>query len=412
LTSKDFVHAKCPKCGSAAKRETDTMDTFFDSSWYFLRYADSKNENELFDKNKVKYWLPVDQYIGGAEHACMHLVYARFFTKALRDMGYLNFDEPFLKLFNQGMLHGPDGHVMSKSRGNVVLPETISEKYSIDTARFFLLSIAGPDKDLEWSDSGIEGSFRFVKSVISYFENVKIGKSSKKAESKLNKTIKEVTEDIENFKYNIAIIKLRKLFETLEEYESRETLESFLKLLHPICPHITEELWEKLGKKEFLTISSWPKADESKIDEGVEFLDEVINGSLLDVKQIMTLAKVENPKKIVLIVADEWKYSFLNELTKLMEKTRNQGEIIKEIMSSDLKKHGQSIVNIVQKILKDSSKMPRIILSQNQELEYLKSNSTMLKKEFDCEILVLKESESKEQKAKNAMPGKPAIVVE
>ena len=123
-TSSTFTDVTCPVCGGPAKRETDTMDTFFDSSWYFLRYTDPKNDKEPFSKEKAKYWMPVDQYIGGAEHACMHLIYARFFTKALRDLGYIDFDEPFKKLFNQGMLHGPDGHVMSKSRGNVVLPET------------------------------------------------------------------------------------------------------------------------------------------------------------------------------------------------------------------------------------------------------------------------------------------------
>jgi leucyl-tRNA synthetase len=151
--NNEFVNTTCPKCGGNAKRETDTMDTFVNSSWYFLRYCDSHNNNELFDKEKVKYWLPLDAYIGGAEHACMHLIYCRFYTKFLRDLGLLEIDEPINLLFNQGMLHGEDGYVMSKSRGNVIDPvETINE-YGADTLRLFLVSVASPDKDFSWSNT-------------------------------------------------------------------------------------------------------------------------------------------------------------------------------------------------------------------------------------------------------------------
>ena len=146
---QEFLVTECPSCGGPAKRETDTMDTFFDSSWYFLRYTDNKNDSAPFDKERADYWMPVDQYIGGAEHACMHLIYSRFYTKFLRDLGIVNVNEPAKKLFNQGMLHGDDGHVMSKSRGNVVLPEEISKIYGIDTARLFLISLASPDKDID-----------------------------------------------------------------------------------------------------------------------------------------------------------------------------------------------------------------------------------------------------------------------
>jgi leucyl-tRNA synthetase len=269
-TSKEFLNVKCPICGGNAKRESDTMDTFFDSSWYYLRYCDSKNGKEPFSAAKVGYWTPIDQYIGGAEHANMHLIYARFFTKALRDLGFLKMDEPFTRLFNQGMLHGEDGFVMSKSRGNVVLPEVVSQRYGIDTARLFLVSVASPDKDVQWSENGIEGSFRFVKRVMKYLEEVKIGKSSSKVESKLNMVIKSVTENISKFNYNIAYLELRALFDRLEPEVGKETLEVFLKLLHPFCPHITEELWERIGNKGLLSLEPWPIADESKIDESFE----------------------------------------------------------------------------------------------------------------------------------------------
>jgi len=300
-TNKDFVETKCPKCNSDAKRETDTMDTFFDSSWYFLRYCDNKNEKEAFNKSKVSYWMPVDQYIGGAEHACMHLIYARFFTKVLRDLGYVSFNEPFTKLFNQGMLHGEDGFVMSKSRGNVVLPEEVSKKYGIDSARLFLVSMASPDKDVQWNEHGIEGSLKFILRLFDYFSNIneKIGKSRDKLESKINKTIKEVTLDIENFRYNLAVIKIRELFDFIcEEKEiSKSDLENFLKILNPFCPHITEELWEKIGNENFLSIENWPSWDEEKINEKFEKEEKAIKDLINDIRNILKILENKGVKK-------------------------------------------------------------------------------------------------------------------
>jgi leucyl-tRNA synthetase len=299
-TNKEFIECKCPKCKSKAKRETDTMDTFFDSSWYYLRYCDNKNSKEAFDKKKADYWMPVDQYIGGAEHACMHLIYARFFTKALRDLGFLNFDEPFTKLFNQGMLHGTDGEKMSKSKGNVILPEEVSKNYGMDTARLFLMSQASPDKDTSWSQTGIDGSLRIVKRIINYFENVRFGKSSEIIESKLNKTIKEYSKDIENFDYNLGIIKLRALFEAFEKEReiAKEDLGKFLKLLSPICPHIAEELWSKLGNKSFISLESWPIADEKKINLKLEQQEQAIEKTLSDIQNIFKIIKEKENKEI------------------------------------------------------------------------------------------------------------------
>jgi leucyl-tRNA synthetase len=412
-TSSSFINAKCPKCKSPAKRETDTMDTFFDSSWYFLRYCDNKNDKSPFEKSKVKYWLPVDQYIGGAEHACMHLIYARFFTKALRDMGYLDFDEPFKKLFNQGMLHGNDGFVMSKSRGNVVLPEEISEKYGIDTARFFLVSIASPDKDMQWSDDGIEGSSRFIKKVMGYFDSVKIGKSGKKVESKLNKAIKNISEHIGNFRYNLAVIEIRSLFESLEEEVSKDTLEKFLKLLHPFCPHITEELWEKLGNKQFISLAKWPEFDVSKIDLKAEAAEELLQNTVSDVKSVLKLINKESPKKITLIISESWKYGFMDIVKKELAATHNTDEILKLVMADqNMKKHGQDISRLVPKLVSDMSKIPDVILDQNTELNSLKSAAELFRKEFSAELNVIKAEDSKEAKAKQAMPSKPAILIE
>lgn len=299
--NKAFIETKCPKCKSKAKRETDTMDTFFDSSWYFLRYCDPKNDKEPFNKNKVKYWSPVDIYIGGAEHATMHLIYARFFIKALRDLKMLKINEPFPRLFNQGMLHGSDGFVMSKSRGNVVNPLDMIKKYSADTLRFYLVSQASPEKDMKWSDEEIESSFRFILRVVNYFNKVKKGKSNAKTESKLNKTIKEFTDDIENFHYNLAIIKLRELFDSFGTEESKETLESFLKIFSLFCPYICEELWHQIGNKSFISMASWPKADEKKINPLFEQQDKALEQLKQDINHVLKIIN-KKPKTIYIYV--------------------------------------------------------------------------------------------------------------
>ncbi len=300
-TNEKWIKVKCPKCGGAGKRETETMDTFFDSSWYFLRYVDNKNNKKPFDKNKIKKWLPVDQYIGGAEHACMHLIYARFFTKALRDLKFLDFDEPFKALFNQGMLHGPDGEKMSKSKGNIVNPDEVSKKYGMDSARYFLLSLAAPDKPRDWSEKGIKGSLRFVKKIFSIFENVMFGKSSDDFVSKLNSMVKDVTEFYKSFQYRKATIKLKELFDLLikQKEVSKEDLGISLKLLSPICPHIAEELWEKLGNKDFISVSEWPKINKLKVEnkgKGTDLNLKIIE----DVKYV--LGKVENGNVVYLYV--------------------------------------------------------------------------------------------------------------
>jgi leucyl-tRNA synthetase len=306
ITNKKFLEVKCVKCRGKAKRETDTMDTFFDSSWYYLRYCDNKNLKKPFENKKIDYWMPVNQYIGGAEHATMHLIYARFFTKALRDLGFLEFDEPFIRLFNQGMLHGSNGFVMSKSKGNVVLPEEISKKYGIDTARFFLISVASPDKDIQWNEKGISGSLRFITKVMDYFKNVKQGKSSPRLESKLNKSIKEVTEYVGDFKYNLAVIILRDLFDSFsEEKISKKDAETFLIMLHPFCPHITEELWQKLGHKSFISLQKWPIADEKKIDERFEKQEQEVRKLIEDINKIAKILKKKSKKVFVYTLPNE-----------------------------------------------------------------------------------------------------------
>lgn len=413
-TSESFINTTCPKCNSPAKRETDTMDTFVNSSWYYLRYTDPKNDKIIFDKEKANYWTPIDMYVGGAEHACMHLIYFRFYTKFLRDLGLLNFDEPAKTLFHQGMLHGEDGYKMSKSKGNVILPSTVSEKYGIDTARLFLMSTAGPDKDIDWSTAGIEGSLRLVEKINEYITTVRFGKSSSRVESIVNRTIVEVTEDIEKFRYNLAIIELRALFNAFETEIAKEDLEAFLKLLNPICPHITEEWWEKIGNTSLLSNASWPKADESKISLTAEMMYSLPYQVSADIQNVLKLANISNPKNITIIVSPSWKYTFFGELKQELEKTRNGSELIKMMMSKEeFRPFGKDITKIIPSVLKDASKLPQIILDEKKEKDSLEKNKQKIASKFNnCKVTILFANESNHPKASQATPGKPAIIVE
>lgn len=297
LSNDKFVNAKCPSCGEKGKRETDTMDTFFDSSWYYLRFTDAGNNKLPLSSDCLSYWLPVDFYTGGAEHACMHLIYARFFTKALRDLGYLKIDEPFSRLFNQGMVHGNDGFVMSKSHGNGIDPLDVTKKYGSDTLRLFLVSIASPDKDSVWSDTGVESMSRFVRRVWDYAHSVTFGKSSSKFQHKLNKTILQVSKEIENLNYNIAVIKLRTLFDSFEEEVGKDEFLTYLKLLSPFAPHIAEELWSKNLGKGFVSSASWPIADESKINEAIDKAEELVEKTIADVQNVLKIIKEKSGKE-------------------------------------------------------------------------------------------------------------------
>ncbi|MCH7851099.1 MAG: leucine--tRNA ligase, partial [Nanoarchaeota archaeon] len=301
-TAKDWIKTSCPKCSGNARRSTETLDTFANSSWYFLRYCDPNNSKAIFDPAKVNKWCPVDFYIGGAEHACMHLIYSRFYIKFLRDLGLINFDEPSKVVYHQGMLMGEGGIKMSKSKGNVVNPEDVSKEYGIDTARYFLLSLAAPDKDRDWSEKGIRGSLRFVKKILCLLDNVKIGKSNPKIESLVNKTVEGITKDIEEIEYRAATIKLKTLFDALlsEEEIGKKDLGNSLKILSPFCPHIAEELWERLENKGFVTLESWPKIDSSKIirESSDMNLTEKIT---LDVRRILDKTE-KSPSTIYLYV--------------------------------------------------------------------------------------------------------------
>lgn len=307
-TSKTFVDTVCPVCGAPAKREIDTMDTFLDSSWYFLRYCDPKNENEVFNKEKVKYWMNVDQYIGGVEHAILHLMYARFFQMALYDLGLVTDEEPFKNLLTQGMVN-KDGKKMSKSLGNVVSPAEILEKYGADTARLFILFAAPPEKELDWSDAGVEGSFRFLNRVYRLvYETVqKYGFKTTEFEIRndndrqlnymANYAVKKVSDDAGGrFQFNTAISTIMEFVNELYHYKElpdvnegliNACIEKLVLILSPFTPHVCEEMWEYLGHTGSLYNVGWPAYDESAlVKDSVEIVIQ-INGK---VKEKMNVA--------------------------------------------------------------------------------------------------------------------------
>ncbi|MBR2674619.1 MAG: leucine--tRNA ligase [Mogibacterium sp.] len=305
-SSKTFVDTICPVCGKPAKREIDTMDTFLDSSWYYLRYTDAHNENLPFAKEKADYWMKVDQYIGGVEHAILHLMYARFFQMFLHDIGMSDVEEPFENLLTQGMVI-KDGAKMSKSLGNIVSPAEIQEKYGSDTARLFILFAAPPEKELDWSDEGVEGSFRFLcrvyRLIYDYIKDIRgdeivcgdsaaLTEADKNLNYMINSTIKKVTEDVGGrFNFNTAISSIMELVNAMYKYRNgkeinlplfNKAVETLVTVLSPFTPHICEELWTMLGHEDRLYNKEWPSYDESAL-----VLDEIevvvqINGKLKD----------------------------------------------------------------------------------------------------------------------------------
>jgi len=323
---KEFVNTPCPKCKAPSRRETDTMATFFDSSWYFLRFCSPKFERAPFDSDEVKYWMPVDQYIGGIEHAILHLLYSRFFTKFFKDLGMLDFsaeggpanlgggDEPFKRLLTQGMVL-KDGEVMSKSRGNVVDPDSIIKKHGADTLRLYILFAAPPEVEMEWSERGIEGAFRFLNRVFRLLDyaarstpqvapsNADIVTSLQK---KMHLTIKKVSENLESFKFNTAISAIMELVN--EIYQNLDTniteaVKGVILLVSPFVPHLAEEMWQRLGNKESILKAEWPKYEERFLEEEAITIVVQVNGKLRSKIEVPVGINEEKLKELVL--ADE-----------------------------------------------------------------------------------------------------------
>lgn len=327
-TSKTFKDTVCPVCGGHAVRETDTMDTFVCSSWYYLRYSDARNSEECFNKDKVNHWLPVDQYVGGIEHAILHLLYSRFFTKALRDCGLLDFDEPFKNLLTQGMVL-KDGSKMSKSKGNTVDPDEIFENYGADTARLFILSDSPPARDFDWSDAGVEGCYKFLNRVWRLIstnqDNISLdypkfvaGSLKDKSNDDLVRTvhiaIKGITNDISNdFQFNTVISKYRELTNAIYDWQAKKSdlteedkqvlsfaIVSLIKLMSPVAVHLTEEAWHDLGGKKSIHEEPWCEWDENLAKSSSITLVVQVNGKVKDKIEVDESLDQEEMKQVAL----------------------------------------------------------------------------------------------------------------
>ena len=327
-TSKTFKDTVCPVCGGHAVRETDTMDTFVCSSWYYLRYSDARNSEECFNKDKVNHWLPVDQYVGGIEHAILHLLYSRFFTKALRDCGLLDFDEPFKNLLTQGMVL-KDGSKMSKSKGNTVDPDEIFENYGADTARLFILSDSPPARDFDWSDAGVEGCYKFLNRVWRLIstnqDNISLdypkfvaGSLKDKSNDDLVRTvhiaIKGITNDISNdFQFNTVISKYRELTNAIYDWQAKKSdlteedkqvlsfaVVSLIKLMSPVAVHLTEEAWHDLGGEKSIHEEPWCEWDENLAKSSSITLVVQVNGKVKDKIEVDESLDQEEMKQIAL----------------------------------------------------------------------------------------------------------------
>ncbi len=335
--SSEFMNCTCPKCKGKALREADTLDTFVCSSWYELRYPDSKNSKKPFDPELINKMLPVDTYVGGKEHAAMHLIYSRFITKALRDLGYLNFDEPFKRLVHQGMILGPDGNKMSKSKGNTVSPEEYIEKYGSDIFRMYIMFGFDYRQGGPWDENGIASMVKYftrLEQIIQKVNDIKNQTSKQEIEMPekellrlKNQTIKSMENDIEDFRFNTAIARSMELSNKISEYmRSKEinvdvllnVVKTFVTLLAPLAPHFAEELWEKLGEKDFVYNQKWPEVNESELNGGTKEIPVQVNGKL---KCCVTVNAEESEDKILEIIKNS------DKVKELLDKH----EIVKEI---------------------------------------------------------------------------------
>jgi leucyl-tRNA synthetase len=347
-TLESWVNATCPKCGGPARRETDTMDTFMESSWYFARYCCPKYDQGPLDPEAVKYWMPVDQYIGGIEHAVLHLLYSRFFVKVLRDLGYIEEDEPFDNLLTQGMVI-KDGSKMSKSKGNVVDPDNMVKRYGADTVRLFSLFAAPPERDLDWSDKGVDGAHRFInrlwrlglavsaeaKDAKAYKGEAELSGPLADLHAKTHETIKKVTEDVNNrFQFNTAIAAVMELINLMSLVQQnqdlakdpsrasvlREAMEAAVILISPMAPHVADELWHRLGCEGFLIEHPWPEYDEAALVKAEKLVvvqvrgkvrskltlpsdadDEALKNAALEDEKVQGFIKGHEIKKVIVV---------------------------------------------------------------------------------------------------------------
>jgi leucyl-tRNA synthetase len=451
-TSGEWLNTRCQKCGGLARRETDTMDTFVDSSWYFLRYCSPKSEKYPIEKEDARYWMPVDQYIGGIEHAILHLLYSRFFTKALRDLGLIGFDEPFSKLLCQGMVKKPtpycencgrflhpeearDGRcvecggkiamrsvAMSKSLGNIVETEEIVNEYGADTARFFILFAANPESDIDWSMSGVEGINKLINKLWAMIVEKPIDQREtwsardERIRFLLNSIVKQVTENLNILRLRDSLNSLVELINAMSQYREtsvnskiwEECCRKVCLLLSPFSPHLAEEMWHRLGMKNFVSLEVWPKWEDEIIKQEGRW--KMFNRLDDDIKEIIKVTGI-TPKQIEITLGMQWKYDLFSMLAKKRNTPeRWEKDLMKDLMNDqELRKHSKEVSQIVKKIISKPSLLPEEELSREDEYEFISNAKELIEDQLGAQVTVLLEEGSKNIKAGQALPGKPAI---
>jgi leucyl-tRNA synthetase len=435
--AEEWKHVACPDCGGDAVRETDTMDTFVDSSWYFLRFISPDLDDAPFDTERATDWMPVDQYVGGIEHATMHLIYARFFTKVLDDLDLVDgVREPFENLTNQGMVLGEDGNKMSKSGDNGVAPERIVDEYGADTARLFIMEAAQPEKDFAWDPEGVASSHQFLQNVHSLTEAyadsearsasdkasgetasagaVATGEAGPVAEyvdREIDAAAATVTEEFEAFRFNHALQAVRELVSLLRRYRSytdpdadtfERGLEAAAKLLAPVAPHVAEELWTTLGRDGLVAEADWPAA-EAPADYETE--RRLVENTREDVRDIVDVAGIDDPDVITVAVAPDWKHR-VRELAREAD-----GDVVGTVMGDEqLRQRGEAAADYAKELAGAGHVDEQ--LSPERERETLERAAWLLEREFGAAVVVQSADVADPDVVANAVPGRPAIDIE
>ncbi|WP_122088017.1 leucine--tRNA ligase [Halalkalicoccus subterraneus] len=418
--AEEWKETTCPECGGPAERETDTMDTFVDSSWYFLRYVSPDLDDVPFDRERANDWMPVDQYVGGIEHAVMHLLYSRFFTKVLADHEGLEHREPFENLLAQGMVQ-LEGEKMSKSVGNTVSPQRIVEEYGADTARLFMMQAAQPDKAFDWSEDGVQSTYAFLDrlkgSVETFAENEPAGEDDAVAgyvASEIDATIAIATDEYDALRFNEALREAQGLVRTLRQYAEytephAETygrgLSAVVRLLAPVAPHLAEELWEELGEEGFVVEADWPEAEADRTF--VEQRRRLVENTRGDVRDIVEVAGIEDPERIDVVIAPDWKYDALE-----IAIDSDAENLIGELMGEDhIREQGDAAASYGQDLQAEREALS-MTLSPKSEHEALEAAAWLLEREFDADVEVVRADEADEEVVRKAEPGRPAIHIE
>ncbi len=466
--SLTFLNVKCPKCGKTAHRETDTMDTFVDSSWYFLKYTSPTDGKVPYKKEDVNYWCPVDQYIGGIEHAILHLLYARFFTKVSRDLGLHDIDEPFKALMTQGMVnmghpycphcekflpkaydingnwageYNPDSETcntcgnpyeiksakMSKSLGNTLSPQKIVDEFGADTARFFIMHAANPEREMEWSDTGCSSDHKILLKIWHLImtppEETRTSSDvyDEYIRFRLHRMIREVTKNYEEKLIRDSLNEIISFVDLIRKYKGftpkqdlyQDAIENIILMLSPIIPHICEEMWEMMGHSEFISLASWPKYDETYINSTIEHHWACYDNVMNDIHNIQKLIGSQAPKKISLIVADSWKNDFVTQILKSVKNGENMGQMMKSAMTNESwRPYGKIIKSLIGKISRNPGKYRIPFTTQAMETEFFVKNQTLMERDLQSEISIIKEHDANHKKKSQALPGKPAIIIE